>query len=412
MNPARVIIEGLRSGVPYRQTAESMTIGREDNLKALLSLMEAVAAGRRPKLFGQIIRAQYGEGKTHLMHALASLAWEHNWVVSMVSISKESPLDRLDYLYPKLTMNALRPGSNQPGLEPIVLEALAEPHLLAESRGIDLSERTRAILDNLVRQNVGMDELLDDLHGRFMPLAALKKIHRENFSRPLKIASTRTRDEIMPYLALIDWLVGRAGYQGWLILLDEVELIGKFGRGGRARSYANIGRLMRGVGERTLSVWAVAGNFQNDVIMARQDLDGAPEWLSLRPKEAPDADLARLAVDELSAARPLSRPTASQIREVMERIYDIHQDAYGWVAPVPRDHFYDVVRERVGTMDARLRTWVRLAISIMDLWFQYGREAIELRAGELLEVDLSEDQERFDQNDEPQDLIERRRLFE
>lgn len=199
---ARVIIEGLRSGIPYRETAEAMTIGRQENLKALGTPMEAVSQGRRPKPWGQVIRANYGEGKTHLMHALASLAWESNWVVSMISVSKETPLDSLDRIYPKLVMNAVRPGSNQAGLEPIVEEAVRGPHLLAESRHVPLSDRVRAVLDNLVRQNAGMETLMAELHGQFMNLGDLKRVHRENFSKPLKIATSR----ISRHTSL--WLIG------------------------------------------------------------------------------------------------------------------------------------------------------------------------------------------------------------
>lgn len=407
---ARVIIEGLRSGVPYRETAQAMTIGRQENLKSLAALMEATAQGRRPPLWGQIIRANYGEGKTHLMHALASLAWESNWVVSMISVSKETPLDSLERFYPKVAMNAFRPGSSQAGLEPIVLEALRGPHLLAESRDVPLSDRVRALLDNLVRQNAGMEELLADLDGQFMNLGDLKRIHRENFSKPLKTPATRIRAEIPSYFSLVDWLIVRAGYQGWLWLIDEVELMGKFGRGARARSYANIGRVLEGVGERTLSVWAVAANFQNDVIIQRHDLEQAPAWLLARPKESADAAWARLALEELSAARPLARPSAVQIRQLIERVYDLHREAYAWAPPVPQDRFYDVVSEHIETMDARIRLWIRLAISILDLWLQYGVDGLQVRAGQLAEVDLSEDDEPARAAEDG--LIDRRALFE
>lgn len=406
---ARVIIEGLRSGIPYRETGAAMTIGRQENLKSLESLMETVAQGRRPTLWGQVIRAQYGEGKTHLMHALASMAWDADWVVSMVAISKESPLDRLEHLYPKLVMNALCPGSNQPGLDEIVLEAVRAPYLVAESRDVDLSPRTRAILDNLARQNAGMEELLADLHGQFMSLSDLKRIHRENFSKPLKIATSRIHDEIVSYLTLVDWLVVRAGYRGWLLLMDEVELMGKFGRGSRARSYANIGRFLQGIGERTLSVWAVAGNFQNDVIIQRDDLERAPQWLESRTQEEASAPLARLAIEELSLARPLARPNATQIRELVTRVYALHQEAYAWDPPVASERFYEVVGQNVGTMDARLRIWIRLAISILDLWLQHGAEALSVQAGQLKDVDLTEES---DQDSDEAELIERRPLFE
>jgi hypothetical protein len=391
-----------------------MTVGRQDNLKSLALLMESVASGRKPKAWGQIIRAQYGEGKTHLMHAMANLAWDANWVVSMVSISKEAPLDRLDYIYPKIAANTFRPGSTQPGLEPMITEALAVPYLLAQSRSVDLTERTRAILDNLVRQETGLTELVGDLHGQFLTLGELKRIHRENFGKPLKIPSTRIKDEICSYLALVDWLIGHAGYQGWLILIDEVELIGKFGRGGRARSYANLGRFLSGVGERTLSIWAVAGNFQTDVIVQRQDMGQAPGWLLSRPQEAKDANLARLALDELSAARPLSRPNPEQIRELVERVYDLHQEAYEWHPPVSRDRFYDIVRENVSTVDARLRTWIRLTLTLLDLWFQYGVQDVLVSAGVLKDLDLSEEKTAAEAEDREDDTgaIFRRRIFE
>lgn len=407
---ARVIIEGLRSGVPYRETADAMTIGRQENLKALSTLMETVAEGRRPKLWGQVIRAHYGEGKTHLMHALASLAWEANWVVSMVSVSKETPLDSPDRIYPKVVMNAVRPGSNQAGLEEIVLEALRGPHLLTESRDVPMSDRVRALLDNLVRQDAGMDELMADLHGQFMSLAELKRIHRENFTKSLKIPTSRIRDDIPSYFALVDWLIGRAGYRGWLLLLDEVELMGKFGRGARARSYATMGRMLQGLGERTISVWAVAANFQNDVIIQRHDLEQAPAWLLGRPKEADDAAAAQVALEELSAARPLSRPNAGQIKQMVERVYALHQEAYSWSPPVPEDRFYDVVGEHIETTDARLRLWIRLAISILDLWLQYGVDGLRVQAGQLRDVDLSEEYDAGAPGET--DLIDRRALFE
>ncbi len=409
MTDARVIIEGLRSGIPYRETAETMTVGREENLRTMAALRDAIAGGRKPKIFGQVIRAQYGEGKTHLLHTLASSAWDANWVVSMLSLSKESPLDRLDYLYPKIVQNILRPGSHVSGLTRIVSDAVSTPMVLAESRDIPLSARTRVILDNLVRQNAGMEELVADVEGQFLTLADLKRIHRENFNKPLKLASTRIKDEILSYLALVDWLIVRAGYQGWLILFDEVELIGKFGRGARARSYVNLGRFLAGIAERTLSVWAVAGNFQTDVLLGRQDLDKIPEWLLSRANEAEGVEWAQLAMGELSAARPLDPPSSAQIRELMGHILAIHQSAYQWRAPLGADRFYDLVRENLGVMDARLRTWIRLGISLLDLWFLYGMDGSGARVQDLTEIDLSERQEGSDEFD---DGITRRRIFE
>ncbi len=411
MSEARAIIEGLRSGIPYRETAEAMTVGREPNLRALGASMEAVAEGRSPKTRAQIVRGQYGEGKTHLMHALAARAWDANWVVSLLSISKETPLDRLDYIYPKLLANTYRPGSNQPGIEPIVGEALRSPHLLAEAREIEFSERTRAVLDNLARQNAGFAELTADIGGRFLSTAELKRIHRENFTRPLKMASTRIRDEILAYFRLVDWLIWRGEYGGWLILFDEVELIGKFGRGGRAHSYANLGRFLEGIGDRTLSVFSVAGNFHTDVVVARQDMERAPQWLASRSREADEARYAEIALQELAAAHPLDPPTAGQIRQMLEQLYALHQEAYQWAPSFTPEAFYDRVRQHVGTFDARLRTWIRIALTLLDVALQYGGEEATVQAGVLSDIDLSAELEAEEDENIEQPEISRRRLF-
>ena len=406
MNQARVIIEGLRSGIPYRETADTMTVGRQDNLRSLASLMETVAAGRRPKTSGQIVRAQYGEGKTHLLHAMASQAWDANWVVSMVSLSKESPLDRLDHLYPKIAQNLMRPGSRVAGLQPLVTEALQASLFLSESRTLSLSDRTRLVLDNLARQDAGFEDLVGDLEGNFLTAVELKRIHRENFSKSIQLPASRVKDEVPYYFLLVDWLIQRAGYQGWLILFDEVELMGKFGRGGRARSYGNLGRFLAGMGERTVSVWAVAGNFQKDVLIDRGDVERAPEWLMSRPQDVNSVAWARLALDELSSARPLEPPSVVAVKELIGQVFRLHQEAYGWTAEMDESAFWERVRSQLPSTDAKLRTWVRLSLALLDNALLYGADGGAVRAGALDEVDLSED------DADATGSVSRRRIFD
>ena len=41
-------------------------------------------------------------------------------------------------------------------------------------------------------------------------------------------------------------LMAAAGYKGWIVLLDEVELIGRYSLLQRAKSYAEVARWVRG----------------------------------------------------------------------------------------------------------------------------------------------------------------------
>ncbi|MCY0878803.1 MAG: DUF2791 family P-loop domain-containing protein [Firmicutes bacterium] len=391
MSAPRVMVEGLRSGIPYPEVARSLTVGQAALLEEFTGWLDLVAEGRRPKLWGKILRAQYGEGKTHLLYALRDLAGERGWVVSLVSISKETPLKPLERIYAKIVDSVMRPGHSLAGLEPLVREALAAPYVLSEARALDLSPRVAAVWDNLSRQSEGFDELIADLSGYFLKVSDLKRIHRANFQRPLALPRPSLRDDIPSYLRLVNWLIQKAGYSGWLLLFDEVELIGKFGRGERAQSYANLGRLLAGVADRTLSVWAVAGNFQTDVIDTRNELEEVPKWLAARPAWAGEVHFATLALEELVSAAPLPPLSLADLKRLVATLYDLHREAYVWDPPVAREDFFEVVRSELGTQDARLRTWVRAAIHTLDLWFQYGLGGLAVRAEAAGDVDLTEE---------------------
>ncbi|MBX5467411.1 MAG: ATP-binding protein [Firmicutes bacterium] len=391
---ARAVIEGLRSGVPYPETAQAVLVGRQAVLDDTVRLLETVESGHRPKTWGRVWRAEFGDGKTHLLHALAKVAQDRHWVVSWVTLSKETPLDRMDYLYPKLVANTYRPGSHQPGLAEIIAEAMASPQFLAELAEERLSDRLRAVVKSLARRDQGYEELLADIEGEFLSMATIRQHYRKNFQRPFKHAEpsapSRLRDEVWNYLRFVDFTVGQAGYRGWLILFDEVELIGRFGRGGRAKSYAHLGRWLSGVGERTVTLWAVAGNYETDVLQPRKDRLLAPEWLEGRPREQALAPWARMGLEALANAQTLDPLTSDQIRALLGRIVELHQEAFGWRAPIAPESLYDAVRLRLEQLDPRVRTWVRIGIAILDLLYQYG-DSGALSVTPIAAPDLSEE---------------------
>lgn len=67
------------------------------------------------KASGMIISGKYGEGKTHLLNTLFNLVHSNNMVVSYLSLSKETPMDKLYLVYQKLIGNTYLPKRQQPG---------------------------------------------------------------------------------------------------------------------------------------------------------------------------------------------------------------------------------------------------------------------------------------------------------
>ncbi|MCY0875360.1 MAG: DUF2791 family P-loop domain-containing protein [Firmicutes bacterium] len=389
---SRFIVEGLRSGVPYREMAKTIAFGRERNIAAVHRLMEQIEQEHPPKFPGYVLRAGYGEGKTHLLHSLWGFAESRNWVVSCVSVSKETPLDRLDQLYPKLIENTYLPGSSQPGIAHIVAQAL-EGQLLAEARTMDFSPRVMALLDCLVIREEGYDELIADLSGEFLGSAELKRMYRANVGKILQLTRTSLREEAFEYMRLVDWLIHKAGFGGWLILVDEVELIGKLGRGARSHAYANMGRMLSGSLPYALSVWALASHYHGDVLIGRHDREECPAWLASRQKEAFQVPWAETALEALTESKLLEPLSVEDIQSLLKQIVDLHQTAYQWQAPFTANELYAQVRQFAPTQDTRLRTIVRLSLTILDIWDQYGEAPVIEYMNPLEEQSIEEEPE-------------------
>ncbi len=389
---ARRVIEGLRSGIPYREMAHEIVLGRENQIALLNRMMDLTGEGHRPKFPAVFLRASYGQGKTHLMQSYWGSASDRNWVVSYVSLSKETPIDRMDLLYPKIIASTYVPGAKFGSMSLIVDQALSRSQVLAEARAQEFSPRAMAVLDNLVTHNEGYSELLQDVSGTFLPIGRLKQLYRANFNRPLKISNSPMRDEAYEYLRLTDALIRWAGYAGWLILFDEVELIGKLGKGARARSYASIGRILDLAMPGTLSSWALASNFLTDVVHQRNDQEIAPAWLQSRSKTADDplVNWCRQGIDALIESKPLDPLSRQQIDGLLEQIYLLHQDAYAWRPPQSLDGLIRFVHNMAPAQDTRIRTYVRLSLTILDIWFQYGVNPT-IRVGNVEDEDLAEE---------------------
>ena len=86
---ARHIIEALRSGIPSRAVGQYFSEARPKIMKEISDRLDM--ASEQGKSCGMVISGKYGEGKTHLLNTVFTLAHSSNMVVSYLSLSKETP---------------------------------------------------------------------------------------------------------------------------------------------------------------------------------------------------------------------------------------------------------------------------------------------------------------------------------
>jgi hypothetical protein len=86
---AATVLNSLKSGVVPRTGLEYITVGRKNEIQALLQDVSIIEQGGATFRF---IEGKYGSGKTFLMHAIRNHVMEKNFVVTDVELSVEKRL--------------------------------------------------------------------------------------------------------------------------------------------------------------------------------------------------------------------------------------------------------------------------------------------------------------------------------
>lgn len=384
---ARHIVEALRSGIPSRAVGQYFSEARPRIMKEISDRLDMVCEQGRSN--GMVISGKYGEGKTHLLNTVFNLAHSNNMVVSYLSLSKETPMDKLYLVYQKLIQNTYLPRRQQPGfmheLEKISANSpVASEMLLYAAKQLETDKLYYLFRSYLNTEDSDEKFLLQaDLEGDFIANAPLKKIYRRIFNQPVKYNVNFTKTKYcMDYFSFMSHLFTQMGYHGWVILIDETELMGRLGKKARLNAYRNMVRFLLPEREleATFSMFALSASYAEDVI------EGKHEYENLEAIYPDEQEPARTVLDLLSKAPQLLPLTKEEISEVLCKIQDFHGRAYGWTPEVS----IDSLTEATQSGGYLLRTKIRAAIEFLDQLYQYDK-AGKTTVNELGKESFAED---------------------
>lgn len=367
---ARHIIEALRSGIPSRAVGQYFSEARPKIMREVSGRLDLVRD--HGKSSGMIISGKYGEGKTHLLNTVFNLAHSNNMVVSYLSLSKETPMDKLYLVYQKIIQNTYLPKRHQPGfmqeLEKISAGSpLASEMLLYAAKQLETDKLYYLFRSYLNTEDSDEKFLLQaDLEGDFIANAPLKKIYRRIFNQPVKYNTnfTKTR-HCSDYFAFMSHLFTQMGYQGWVILIDETELMGRLGKKARLNAYRNMAHFLlpERCFESTFTMFALSASYNEDVI------EGKHEYENLAAIYPEEQEPAKTVLNLLSTAPQLLPLTKAEINEILCKIQDFHGKAYEWTPDIS----VDSLAEATQYGGYLLRTKIRAAIEFLDQLYQYGQ---------------------------------------
>ena len=367
---ARHIIEALRSGIPSRAVGQYFSEARPRIMREISDRLDTVS--EQGKSSGMIISGKYGEGKTHLLNTVFNLAHSNNMVVSWLSLSKETPMDKLYLVYQKLIGNTYLPKRQQPGfmheLEKISSNSpVANEMLLYAAKQLETDKLYYLFRSYLNTEDSDEKFLLQaDLEGDFIANVPLKKIYKRIFNQTVKynVNFTKTK-HCRDYFSFMGHLFTQMGYHGWVILIDETELMGRLGKKARLNAYRNMADFLlpEKCPESTFSIFALSASYAEDVIEGKHEYEN----LAMIYPEAPEP--AKTVLDMLSRAPQLLPLTRDEIHEILYKIQDFQGKAYEWTPGLS----IDSLTEATQSGGYLLRTKIRAAIEFLDQLYQYGK---------------------------------------
>ena len=390
----RRALEALRNGVPNGDAVAVLGSNQPAVEKDFDSLLSRASDETNipESSVGMLVTGGFGSGKSHMLGCLEQQALSQNFVCSKVVISKETPLFDMDKVFKAAVTNGRVPGITGQMVEEIAQKldynskSYADFFRWANLEDNGLHRILPATL--LVHERNTDPDLLNEIN-RFWSgeriqvpivrrgLANVGQRQAYSFRAPL------AREMPPQKLRFVLELIKAAGYRGWVVLIDEIELVGHYSWLQRVRSYAELTRWMGQAAEEKypslIVVGTIADDFVSEVLEVKEDRDKAALRLRARQRDGDSltADRAETGMHLIDQREHvLSEPAPELLTNLYAKLKDIHSKAYGWDAPDINPEIGQGVRRAI-------RPFVRRWINEWDLRRLYPDSEPDIEENEL-----------------------------
>ena len=390
----RRALEALRNGVPSGDAVAVLGCNQPEVEREFSSMLSQISneEDAPDSSFGMLVDGDFGSGKSHLLGYLETLALAQNFVCSRVVISKETPLFDMDKVFKAAVENAKAPGITGQMVEEVAnrLDYNSDSY----AKFFRWATRDDNGLHRILPATLAVHERYDDFEllneitwfwsGEKIPLKRIRDgLRHINQLQTYPFRAPVAKNLPPQKLRFVLELIKAAGYRGWVVLMDEIELVTNYSVLQRARSYAELARWMGQAADEKypglVLVGTVIGNFALTVLDEKEDRDKAVPRLRARQRDEDNIAAARAETGMRlieRGVRPLAPPGDDMLSNLYDRLRTIHSEAYGWAAP-DINHGIGQGRRKI------IRSFVRRWITEWDLRRLYPGSEPDIEETEL-----------------------------
>lgn len=375
-----LILESVRAGVPSRESVEALPDVRAEQLMQINSDLEELQKGEPVK--GRVLWGEYGQGKTHFLKQVEKHIISQGYAVSYLSLSPELGLNKLEALFPALSARIITKDSRIPGLLNRLITSAWEKHNID-----DLADQTSQLshpLPWMMFQSFPSPDftnllvLYNALMGKKENFSWAKTLVKKDRPYEYKAMPKFTlKQHYISFFEFMSLLIRSLGYKGWVILIDELEIIGRMGAVSRLNSYKNLSWLLRLNKANKLpfyTICAAAKSLQTEVFYGtkKRDAQEMPRLALTRGDDQGSAILTDLFY-QLTQKRSLvlSQIQPNKLTPLLESIYKIHRHAIPWHHEPPHELIPSIIK-RINPQSKPIRQVIRMFIESLDICAVYG----------------------------------------
>ena len=373
-------LEALRSGVPNKEAVRILGCNQPQVVSRFIGMLDKAEDAENPpeNSLGMLVSGEFGTGKSHLLAHLEDAALSRGFVCSKVAISKETPLYDLGKVFKSAVENGRVPNRSGRLVEELGLATkFNSPDYSSFFLWANEAATAQKINQVFPASLMVYERVRDpDITNKIEAFWAGDRLKVSEIKDGLKqigqlqsysFRAPKASDLPPQRLRFLTELIKGSGYKGWVILLDEIELVGSYSLLQRGRSYAELARWL---GKATTSAYpgvvavgTVTVDFASAIISVhgKKDLDNVGPRLRSR-YDGDAATRAELGMKLLEREdMTLNHPGFDDVNYTIDKLREIYSTAYDWDAPQ--------LEARTGTTSDqnRMRYRVRAAINQWDL---------------------------------------------
>lgn len=401
---ARTLINSLKGGVVPRIGLPYITVGRKNEIDALLHDVEVIADGGASFRF---IVGRYGSGKSFLLQTLRNYVMERGFVVVDADLSPERRLQGTKgqglATYRELVRNMATKTRPEGGALPLILDrwiSEIQQQVVTET-GLALNDGR---LDGLVEQKIGqvIQALNEMVHGfDFARLLTLyyRSYRQGDEATKAKViqwfrgefhTKTEARQELgvniiisdedwYEYLKIFALFLKQAGYAGLLVCIDELVNIYKIPHA-ITRQY-NYEKILTMYNDTLQGKAHYLGIIMGGTPQCMEDpRRGVYSYEALRSRLA-EGHFGGEHKDLLAPVIRLQPLTSDEMLVLVEKLAEIHGVLYGYDPKVTQEDLAAFIRiefQRIGA-DSHItpREVIRDFIEVLDILYQHPELTVE-----------------------------------